>query len=61
MKLFLTVLTGSLFATDACAYLDAGSGSMLIQLLLGGLAGAAALIKIYWYKIVSFFKKSNKD
>ena len=35
----------------ACAYLDAGSGSMLIQLLLGGTAGLLMAIKLFWRKI----------
>ena len=28
------------------AYLDPGSGSMLVQLLLGGVAGAAVIMKL---------------
>ena len=38
------------------AYLDPGSGSYLIQLLLGGLVGALFIIKAYWGRIRSFFK-----
>ena len=34
------------------AYLDPGSGSMLVQLLVGGVAAAAVAIKLYWYKIL---------
>ena len=30
------------------AYLDPGSGSMLVQLLLGGVAGAAVIMKLGW-------------
>lgn len=44
---------------DALAYLDGGSASMLAQLLLGGIAGAAAVVKLYWYKIKSFFSKNK--
>ena len=36
---------------DACAYLDPSSGSILIQIILGGVAGAAVLLRIYWRKI----------
>jgi hypothetical protein len=42
------------------AYLDPGSGSFIIQLLLAGGLGAAFLIKTYWRKIKSLFNK-NKD
>ena len=39
----------------AHAYLDAGSGSMLIQLLFGGTAGLAVLVKLYWRRLRSLF------
>lgn len=32
-------------------YLDPGSGSILIQVLLGGFVGLAAILKLYWHKI----------
>jgi hypothetical protein len=36
-------------------YLDPGSGSFLIQLLLAALLGIGVAAKMYWYKIKSFF------
>ncbi len=36
---------------DANAYLDPSSGSILIQIILGGVAGFAVLLRIYWRKI----------
>jgi hypothetical protein len=36
-------------------YLDPGSGSFLIQLLLAALLGGAFAIKIYWKKIKILF------
>lgn len=42
-------------------YLDPGSGSILIQLLLGGLLGIAVAVRIYWKKIKSFFKKGEGE
>lgn len=41
------------------AYLDPGSGSYIFQILLAGLVGSLFAIKLYWGKIVSFFKKEN--
>lgn len=32
-------------------YLDPGSGSILIQVLIGGLVGLVAALKLYWGKI----------
>lgn len=37
---------------NAHAYLDPGSGSMLLQLLLGGIAGLVVLIKLYWHRLL---------
>jgi hypothetical protein len=38
----------------AWAYLDPGSGSMLLQVLLGGIAGAVVLVRIYWRRLMAF-------
>jgi hypothetical protein len=38
----------------AYAYLDPGSGSMLVQLLLGGVAGALVLVRLYWRRLMTF-------
>ena len=36
-------------------YLDPGSGSMLIQILLATLLGAGVAIRIFWRNIKAFF------
>ena len=41
------------------AYLDPGSGSFIIQMLLAGLLGLGVGIRIYWKKIVAFFNKKK--
>lgn len=43
------------------AYLDPGSGSFLIQLLIAGLVGAGFLIRAYWKKIKVLFKRSSSQ
>jgi hypothetical protein len=43
------------------AYLDPGSGSFLVQLLIAGIVGAGFLIKVYWKKIKSLFSRSNSE
>ena len=40
-------------------YLDPGSGSFIIQMLLAGLLGIAVGVRIYWKKIVAFFNKNQ--
>ena len=39
----------------AHAYLDPGTGSMILQLLLGGVAGALVVGKLYFDKIKLYF------
>lgn len=43
------------------AYLDPGSGSMLVQLLLGGVAGAAVIMKLGWERFRDMFRSSKTD
>jgi hypothetical protein len=41
------------------AYLDPGSGSFILQLLLATLLGSIFLIKTYWRKITGFFRRDQ--
>jgi hypothetical protein len=45
--------------TPVDAYLDPGSGSMLVQLLLGGVAGAAVIMKLGWQRFKDMFRSSS--
>jgi hypothetical protein len=45
--------------SQAHAYLDAGTGSMVVQALLGGIAGIAVLIKMYWRHLLGFLTKNR--
>jgi hypothetical protein len=47
----LVVVHGIVLVDAAQAYVDPGSGSMLLQLLLGGVAGAVVLVKYYWHRL----------
>jgi len=42
-------------------YLDPGSGSILLQLLIAGLAGIGIAIGSQWAKIKRFFKRKDKQ
>ena len=42
-------------------YLDPGSGSFLIQLIIASLLGAAFVLRTSWSRIKSFFKKTNDE
>ena len=52
------------FSAAAHAYLDPGTGSILVQSLLAGIAGAAAVLSLYWQRVKAFFvnlRKSSRD
>jgi len=49
------------FAPVALAYLDPASGSMLLQLLLGGVAGLALVAKLYWHKLLGLFGLKKQE
>ena len=50
-----------LFINTTHAYLDPGTGSMLLQVILGGIAAVGVIIKLYWYKILAFLGIKTKD
>jgi hypothetical protein len=43
------------------AYLDPGSGSMLIQAIAGGSAAVAVTGRLYWRRLKRFFRISKPD
>ncbi len=50
--IFLLAFLGTLrLDAPAHAYLDPGTGSMVVQMLLGGLAGVLVIGKLYWARI----------
>ena len=66
---FTGCLSALLLATllapaDAHAYLDPGTGSMLLQVILGGIAAVGVALKLGWHKIraaLGFAKKAAPD
>ena len=43
------------------AFLDPGSGSFILQLILASLLGLGFFIKAYWKKLVRLFKPRSED
>ena len=54
-RLLALLLPATLFPTLAFAYLDPGTGSMLLQVILGGIAAVGVALKLFWYRIIAFF------
>ena len=53
----LYMLTLIIFPTKAFAYLDPGTGSIILQAILGFIAATIASISIYWEKFKSLISK----
>ena len=43
------------------AYLDPGSGSMIVQAIVGGAAAAAVVGKIYWRRLLTLLRIRKDD
>ena len=62
LPLPLFVLLGwVLLEAPVDAYLDPGSGSMLLQLLLGGFAAVGVVAKLYWHRVISVFRRKGLE
>ena len=42
------------------SYLDAGSVSMLMAAIAGGVAGIAVLGRVYWHRFLGIFSKKHR-
>ena len=60
MRFFAAFVLLMMF-TDVYAYLDPGTGSMLLQVILGGVAAVGVAIKLYWHKLRVFFGMGKKE
>ena len=56
----LTVLTFAI-ASPAQAYLDPGTGTMILQIILGGVAGILVAGKLYWARLKGFLGLSKGE
>ena len=59
---FLCLIVGLIsYTSPAYAYLDPGTGSMLLTGLIAGLAAIISFLSIYWQKVKAFFVKQEPD
>ena len=61
MKLFTSCLViifvfVSLLTRNAYAYIDPGTGSYIVQIILGAVVGGLYAIKLFWKNIAAFLK-----
>ena len=43
------------------AYLDPGSGSIIIQVLIAGIMAAGIVVKVFWKKIKAIFNRTPQQ
>lgn len=60
-KLGILFSAVAIAAPQALAYLDPGTGSMIIQILIGFLAGVALFFKNFWLKLFRRNKVSHDE
>lgn len=57
MKILFALMMTAGVSESAFAYIDPGTGSLLLQGLLAAIVGALAGIKFYWEKISNAFAR----
>ena len=57
---FGTIFLAASAAAPAHAYLDPGTGSMMLQLMLGGVAGLMVVGKLYYQRATEFFRNLGR-
>ena len=64
--LFLSLTLYMLLTSNSFAYLDPGTGSIILQAIIGFIAASIATLTVYWNKFKNFFtrifgKKDKKN
>lgn len=62
MKIVLVAVALSIIAWsgDAYAYLDPGTGSYVLQIVIAGIVSGLFAIKMFWRRLVDFFSNLFK-
>ena len=61
LKFLFLIFSLISYTSPAYAYLDPGTGSMLLQGLIGGVAVVMSFLSLYWQKVKAFFSKEEAD
>jgi uncharacterized membrane protein len=62
LSFYISIIASLFFFTPAFAYLDPGTGSIILQAILAFLAASIATISFYWQKFkLLFIKIFKKD
>lgn len=59
VTLSLTAILWLAFVPAANAYIDAGSTAVIFQAAVAGLAAAGMFLRVFWRRIVNFFRRGS--
>ena len=56
-KFFSLLLFSGFFFSDAFGYIDPGTGSYIVQIVIAGLVGGIYALKTYWTQVGAFISR----
>jgi heme/copper-type cytochrome/quinol oxidase subunit 1 len=59
--LFSVLLLLGLPKRAEALYLDPGTGSIVLQVMIGSFLAAMAMVRVYWSRLRSLFRRKNGD
>jgi len=58
----ISIIVLLIFYCPVCmAYIDPGTGSLLIQGLIAGIAAGMYALKMYWHRVKTYFSSKKSD
>lgn len=61
VQLLSLALGCTVLAAPSHAYLDPGTGSIILQSILAGVAVAMGVLRLYWYRLKAFFSGKSAE
>jgi uncharacterized membrane protein len=55
LTLLYSLMALGILTSPAYAYLDPGTGSILLQALIGGVAASVTVVSLYYQRVKAFF------
>lgn len=55
--MLLAALVSPILLQSAYGYLDPGTGSYVLQLIIGGLLGGLFAVGLFWKRVIAFVKR----
>ena len=61
IKVAFVLCAFALWPAESFAYIDPGTGSILIQGIIGAIAAIGVTLKLYWHRIVAYFRRESTE